>query len=41
MSEANELPAAYPLEWPAGRPRTKHPHRSRFDVTFAPKPGAG
>lgn len=26
---------AYPLAWPIGRPRTKRPERSRFDVTFA------
>lgn len=25
---------AYPLHWPAGWPRTAHPDRSRFDVTF-------
>lgn len=24
---------AYPLQWPQGRPRTKCPERSRFDVT--------
>lgn len=24
---------AYPLHWPQGRPRTKFPERSRFDVT--------
>lgn len=26
---------AYPLQWPAGKPRTSIPARSRFDVTFA------
>lgn len=26
---------AYPLQWPAGRPRTARRERSRFDVTFA------
>ena len=26
---------AFPLHWPAGRPRTSYPQRSRFDVTFA------
>lgn len=26
---------AYPLAWPAGRPRTKYRERSRFDVSFA------
>lgn len=25
---------AYPLQWPAGRPRTKFPENSRFDVTL-------
>lgn len=27
--------AAYPLQWPSGKPRTARPQRSRFDVTFA------
>lgn len=26
---------AYPLQWPAGYPRTKNPARSKFDTTFA------
>lgn len=26
---------AYPLQWPAGWPRTRHRERSRFDTTFA------
>ena len=26
---------AYPLSWPFGKPRTKNPQRSRFEVTFA------
>jgi len=26
---------AYPLQWPVGRPRTKRPERSRFNVSFA------
>lgn len=26
---------AFPLHWPAGWPRTKHPKSSRFDVSFA------
>lgn len=26
---------AYPLQWPAGRPRTNRPERSRFGVSFA------
>lgn len=25
---------AYPLHWPDGWPRTQHPERSRFDVSF-------
>ena len=26
---------AFPLQWPAGKPRTRDPSRSRFGVTFA------
>lgn len=26
---------AHPLQWPAGKPRTVRPDRSRFDVSFA------
>lgn len=26
---------AFPLHWPAGKPRNRYPQRSRFDVTFA------
>ena len=29
------MPEAHPLAWPEGRPRTKRPQRSRFDVGFA------
>ena len=25
---------AFPLQWPTGHPRTSHPQRSRFDVSF-------
>src|SRR5262245_50062489 len=25
---------AYPLQWPSGKPRTRNPQRSRFDVSF-------
>jgi len=32
MTEAIE---AYPLHWPQGKPRTKYPERSRFDVGAA------
>ncbi|AMV24073.1 DnaJ domain protein [Gemmata sp. SH-PL17] len=32
MSQSIE---AYPLQWPAGKPRTIRPERSRFDVSFA------
>ena len=26
---------AFPLAWPSGKPRTKNPQRSRFDVNFS------
>ena len=26
---------AFPLQWPPGKPRTKNPQRSRFDVSFS------
>ena len=26
---------AYPLQWPAGKPRTRVPERSKFDTTLA------
>ena len=25
---------AFPLSWPSGKPRTRNPQRSRFDVNF-------
>lgn len=31
----SEVADAFPLSWPAGWPRTKNPHRSRFETTFA------
>lgn len=32
---ASDLPLAYPLQWPLGRPRTKEPRRSLFKTSWS------